>query len=263
LEGKQSRTAFRVRVTLLLCVLAVVVLYAVRDVLVRHARTEWRRPLDVAFVVVTQPGVDASAVAALRARVPDLAARLTSELHRYRPGAPAPFAFTLYGPTPLAEPLPVPEDGLLGAVRYAYGLHRFTGDIDGRLGVPKRGFDARLYLVLGAPTDRAVVEGMSEHGGRIGVARAELDADAVDIALFVATHELFHTLGASDHYGPDGRALVPDGLAEPERSPLYPQEFAEVMARNRPVSPTSEERPESLAELAVGPSTAREVGWKR
>lgn len=258
----KSRTAFRVRVTLLLSVLAVVVLYAVHDVLTRHARTEWRRPLDVAFVLVTGPGIDAAAVTALRARVPDLAERLTSELHRYRPGAPPPFAFTRYGPTPLAESPPAPEDGLVGAARYAYALHRFTSDIDRRLGIPQRGFDARLYLVLAAPTDRAVVEGMSEQGGRVGIARAELDTDTVDLALFVAAHELFHTLGASDHYGPDGRALVPDGLAEPDRSPPFPQEFAEIMARNRPVSPTSEERPESLAELAVGPSTAREVGWQ-
>jgi hypothetical protein len=262
-RSSSAGTMRALRVSLLLVLLVAVVVYAAHDVLSRRARNEWKRTLDVAFVVVTQPGVDTAAVAALRSRVPDLAARLTSELHRYRPDAPAPFAFTLYGPAPLVEPLPVPEDGLLGAVKYAYGLHRFTSDVDGRLGVPGRGFDARLYLVLSAPTDRAVVEGMSEHGGRIGVARAELDPHTLDNAHIVAAHQHFHTLGASDHYGPDGRALVPDGLAEPDRSPLYPQEFAEIMARNRPVSPASEERPESLAELAVGPSTAREVGWTR
>jgi hypothetical protein len=254
-------TAFRVRVALLLGVLAIVLVYAARDVLSRRARNEWNRTLDVAFVVVTEPGVEAGAVELLRQRVPDLADRLAQEFARYRPDAPRPFAFTLYGPTPLGEPLPVPADGLAGAARYAYELHRFTSDIDGRTNVPTRGFDARLYLVLSPPTDRAVVEGMSEHGGRVGIARAELDTETVDIALFVAAHELFHTLGAVDHYGPDGRALVPDGLAEPDRAPTYPQAFAEIMARNRPVSATDEERPESLAELAVGPSTAREVGW--
>jgi hypothetical protein len=250
-----------VRVTLLLGVLALVALYAAHDVWSRRDRNGWRRTLDVAFVLVTQPGVDAGAVDALRRRAPDLAARLAGELRRYRPNAPPPFAFTLYGPTPCAEPLPEPGDGVVGAARYAYALHRFTSDIDGRAGVPTRGFDARLYLVLGPPSDRAVVEGASEQGGRVGLARAELDADTVDLALFVAAHELFHTLGAADHYGPDGRVLVPDGLAEPDRAPPFPQAFAEIMARNRPLSPTSEVRPESLDELAVGPSTAREVGW--
>ena len=256
-------TAFRVRVALLSAVLVLVVMYAAHDVLSRRGRNDWRRTLDVAFVVVTEPGVDASAVDALRRRVPDLATRLAHELAKYRPNAPRPFAFTLYGPTPREAPLPVPADGLVEALRYAWGLHRFTSDLDERAGVPTRGFDARLYLVLSPPSDSAVVEGQSEQGGRVGIARAELDGDTVDLALFVAAHELFHTVGAADHYGTDGRALVPDGLAEPDRAPVFPQAFAEIMARNRPVSATSEARPESLDELAVGPSTAREVGWTR
>jgi hypothetical protein len=85
--------------------------------------------------------------------------------------------------------------------------------------------------------------------------------ETVDTALIVAAHELFHTVGAHDHYGPDGRALVPSGLAEPSRTPLYPQRSVEVMARNRPVSATDEARPLSLDELAVGETTAREIGW--
>lgn len=258
-----SKRALAVRVALLLALLAVVLVYAAHDVYSRRARNAWRRTLDVAFVVVTQPDVDAGAVDELRRRVPDLSARLAAELARYRPEAPRPFAFTTYGPTPLRPPLPVPGDDLWGAVRYAWELHRFTSDVDGRAGVPSRAFDARLYVVLSPPSERAVVEGMSQEGGRIGIARAELDLESVDLALFVAAHELFHTLGASDHYGPDGRALVPSGLAEPERVPLYPQAFAEVMARNRPLSSTEEARPTSLAELAVGPSTAREIGWTR
>lgn len=259
----KSRGAFYTRVALLLAALVIVLVYAAHDVYSRRARNAWRRTLDVALVLVTQPGVDAGAVEDLRRRVPDLADRLATELARYRPDAPRPFAFTTYGPLPLVAALPVPGDDLAGAARYAWELHRFTSDLDGRAGVPSRGFDARLYLVLAPPSDRAVVEGMSEEGGRVGIARAELDASSIDLALFVAAHELFHTLGASDHYGPDGRALVPEGLAEPERVPLYPQMFAEIMARNRPLAPADEARPQSLAELAVGPSTAREVGWSR
>ena len=95
----------------------------------------------------------------------------------------------------------------------------------------------------------------------MAIALAELDAEAVDTALIVAAHELLHTVGAQDHYGPDGNALIPSGLAEPDRIPLYPQRSVEVMARNRPVSATEEARPLSLDELAVGETTAREIGW--
>jgi hypothetical protein len=105
------------------------------------------------------------------------------------------------------------------------------------------------------------VEGSSEEGGRIGVARIDLDSSVVDLALFVVTHEFFHTLGASDKYDPAGRALIPDGLVEPKRVPLYPQRYAEVMTRNRVIAPGIERPPESLAELGVGTGTAGEIGW--
>ena len=72
-----------------------------------------------------------------------------------------------------------------------------------------------------------------------------------------------HTLGATDRYDAAGRTIVPDGLAEPTRVPLYPQRFAEVMGRNRPLSLGEEVVPASLDELALGDRTATEIGWLR
>jgi hypothetical protein len=126
-------------------------------------------------------------------------------------------------------------------------------------------YDSRIYLVL-KPTGSAgiaFVEGESEAGGRLGVAQADIDPEMVDFSLFVAAHELLHTLGASDKYGTAGRAIYPFGYADPNRSPLYPQPGAEVMARNVPVGPTRERPPASLDELYVGETTAREIGWIR
>jgi hypothetical protein len=253
-----------IRIGVLLAVLAVVLVHAARDVLARRSRNEWRRTLDVALVVVTEPGTDSAAIAELRSRTSELARRLTAEFRHYRPDGPPPFAFVHYGPVPLDHAVPVVDgDGLGAAARYAWDLHGFTRDTDVRAGVPSGGFDARLYLVVRPPSERGVVEGAGEHGGRVGIARADLTHRTLDLALFVAAHELFHTLGATDHYGPDGRALVPEGLAEPELTPQFPQRKAELMARNRPVSAREERRPESLDELGVGPSTAREVGWTK
>jgi hypothetical protein len=198
----------------------------------------------------------------LRTRIPALATRLRDEHRRHRASGGAPFSFVVYGPDGGSHAVPAPpRDGIVEAVRHALALRRFTGSVDDALSVPTRGFDARLYLVVKPATDQAAVEGMSEHGGRVAVALSELDAESVDTALIVAAHELFHTVGAHDHYGPDGRALVPSGLAEPSRTPLYPQRSVEVMARNRPISSSEEARPLSLDELAVGETTAREIGW--
>jgi hypothetical protein len=105
------------------------------------------------------------------------------------------------------------------------------------------------------------VEGASEQGGRIGIASCDLGDDMADFALFVAAHELFHTLSATDKYDASGHTLVPEGLAEPERAPRFPQRYAELMARNRPLDAEREAPPTSLSELRVGPYTAQEIGW--
>jgi hypothetical protein len=64
-----------------------------------------------------------------------------------------------------------------------------------------------------------------------------------------------------EQYDAVGRAVVPAGLVEPARTPLYPQAMAEVMARNVPLAGGAERPPDTLDELGVGPDTAREIGW--
>jgi hypothetical protein len=264
--GKRSRGwAFRIRVGVLLTVLATVLLYAWRDVHARRERTAFRRTLRVALVIVEAEPVEQRALALLRARIRKLEDRLAAEFHRYRPDGPRPFALVAFGPVPEVVPPPRRVDaGLIGLGRRAWELLRFTRDVDARAHVPSRGFDTRLYIVARpAHGAQAFVEGASEQGGRVGVALVDLDESMADFALFVAAHELFHTLGASDKYDAAGRTRFPEGLAEPDRVPQLPQRFAELMAENRPIDALHEEPPGSLDELAVGPSTAAEVGWQR
>jgi len=263
---RRSRTFFRVRVTVLLAVLAGVLLFAWRDVRSRHERTTWERPLSVALVLVREGPVGHAAVAAFRSRVPALEARLTEERRRYRPDAMHPFAFTFAGPVDLgASPPHAAGEGPIAAAQHAWAMWRWTRKVDALAGLDSGAFDSRIYVAARPPAseEREMVEGESEEGGRVGVVEVELDDSMADLALFVATHELFHTLGATDKYDESGRTLVPAGLAEPDRVPRLPQAYAEVMARNRPVEPGVEVPPESLAELAVGPETAAEVGWAR
>jgi hypothetical protein len=53
----------------------------------------------------------------------------------------------------------------------------------------------------------------------------------------------------------------PDGFAYPEKSPRYPQDFAELMGGRVPMSETKAEIPNSLAQTLIGDRTAREIGW--
>jgi hypothetical protein len=261
---KRPRTFFRVRVAVLLTILGGVLLWAWRDLRSRRERNTWERPLSVAIVLVRCGPIDDAAVAAFRARVPALDMRLAEEYHRYRSRAEHPFVFSFVGPVDAAQGPPrAGGDGLIDAARETWALWRWTSRVDRAAGIDSSVYDSRVYVAARPPAseERMMVEGESEGGGRLGTVEVELDAAMADFALFVTTHELLHTLGASDKYDSAGRTLVPAGLGEPDRVPLLPQVFVEVMARNRPVAPGVERPPENLEQLAVGPATATEIGW--
>ena len=263
LHKRHKKTWFVVRVSILLVLLLGVLLYAYNDVTRRRARNEFDRTLMVALVLVEHGDVAPEALQALRSRVWHLEARLYQQFRRFRKLAVKPFAFVVYGPAKLRVPLPeAPDSSWLALLRHALELRSFASDVDSQIDLPSRGFDARIYVVVTppGPENRGLVEGLSEHGGWIGVARSEFDAENVDITLFVAAHELLHLLGATDRYDAMGRTLIPEGLAEPELRPRFPQKYAEIMARNRPISPDNEVRPSSLDELWVGQLTAAELG---
>ena len=78
----------------------------------------------------------------------------------------------------------------------------------------------------------------------------------------VMVHELLHTLGATDKYA--YATLQPDfplGYVEPNRQPLHPQRFTEIMAGRRPLSTSEAEMPSALTRVRVGELTAQEIGW--
>ena len=78
----------------------------------------------------------------------------------------------------------------------------------------------------------------------------------------VITHEILHTLGATDKYDlSTGLPLYPDGYAEADRAPLYPQETAEIMAGKIPISEEKAAIPRGLHQVILGPQTAREILW--
>lgn len=264
----RSRRFFYVRVGVLLTILAGVLLWAWRDVRQRRARNEWDHTLVVAVALVRLEPIDDAAVAALRAQLPALEARLAAELGRHRPGAPHPFRFELIAPVDgTAPPAGPSSDGPLDLAKYSFALSRYVNDVDTRASIDDALYDARIYLVLRRPRQalRTLAEGRSEQGGRIGVVEVEIDSEAegAHLPLVVVAHELMHTLGATDKYDASGRTSIPSGLAEPDRTPRYPQRFAEIMSRNRPVSATEERVPESFDQIAVGSETAREIGWLR
>lgn len=262
--SKRERRWYHWRLAVWLALLGGVLLYAATDYSKRHARREWRRPLEVALVLLQQGEIDATLVQLFDARLAQLEAALSREFARYGGGF-QPFLFHTFGPVPepRAPPVAEAEPSFFEPLWLSLALRRFASAGDAAAGVPDGPFDGKIYVLLSPPESarQALAEGLGESGGRVAITHLELSEHSIDFGLFVVTHELFHLLGAGDRYAADGLAHLPEGLGEPDRVPRYPQYTVEVMARGRVLAPGQEVPPSHLDELRVGPITAREIGW--
>ncbi len=78
----------------------------------------------------------------------------------------------------------------------------------------------------------------------------------------VLLHEILHTLGASDKYDlSKGIPHYPEGFADSNQQPLYPQKKAEIMGGRIAISESEATIPDSLKSVVIGLQTAKEIGW--
>ena len=75
------------------------------------------------------------------------------------------------------------------------------------------------------------------------------------------THEILHTVGATDKYDHNNNPIYPEGYAKPGQKPLYPQRYAEIMAGRIALSEQKAKIPTSLKLTVVGEKTAKEINW--
>lgn len=261
-----SRRFRNARIVVLLAVLFVTMLWGYATLRRRAARTEWSRTLRVAVVLLQAdevPGLDPSL---LTGRLPALARVLEGEFRRHgRAGDAPPFEFYDIGLVQVGSepPAAVRNAAWYARAKHAWSLWRYLGRVHDAAGMDPGAFDARIYVVLAPPdgTRGGFVEGEAETGGEVGIVRTALTADTVDGAVIAIAHELFHVLGAHDKYDFDGNPVAPEGLAEPHRTPLFPQRYGEIMAGAIATGPGSGTPIWRLDDLRVGDATAVEIGW--
>ncbi|MGD8680930.1 MAG: hypothetical protein PVJ33_11215 [Lysobacterales bacterium] len=117
-----------------------------------------------------------------------------------------------------------------------------------------------LYHSLEAENEIGISVGMRK--GRYGVVKAIARKTAGSENLVVFTHEMLHVLGAADKYViSTGEPIYPEGYAQPEQRPLFPQRYAEIMGGRIPLSSITSTMPGSLEECKIGRQTAREIGF--
>lgn len=156
-------------------------------------------------------------------------------------------------------PLPPRQAGMLEAMVWSLKLRWWAWE-HSHIGKLKP--QIRLFVLYHDPNlTPALPHSTGLNKGKIGIIHAFASRQQHKQNAVVITHELLHTFGATDKYALGTlQPHFPEGYAEPERSPLHPQPYAEIMGGRTPVSPTQAEIPESLWQTMIGPMTAREIG---
>ena len=248
------------RITVLLVVLLVVAGQALID---RFSTTHWQRTVFVGAFPVSADASPATKdyLAQLDQRQIDgVADFLKAEARRYGVGIAEPLELTLYptltSPPPALEPSAGVLTRILWSLKLRYYRHRMLAAASPR---PK----IALFLLYHDPTlSQSLPHSAGLQRGLSAVVHLFASRSQEAQNRIVITHELLHTFGATDKYDPGtGLPKYPEGFAEPQRAPLYPQQLAEIMAGRMPLSATEARLPDSLQDERVGPLTAREIGW--
>ena len=117
-----------------------------------------------------------------------------------------------------------------------------------------------LYHGVRGNSELGISVGMRK--GRYGIVKAFASRQLLPKNNVVFTHELLHVLGATDKYVMStGEPVFPDGYAEPDRVPLLPQRYAEIMGGRIPLDYERSAMPASLEQCRIGKTTAVEIGF--
>ena len=179
---------------------------------------------------------------------------------RYHLGMRRPVEVQLGSIVSEIPPAPLTNGSLLDTLVWSLKFRVFAWNNSPKVLVKP---DIRLYLLFHNPVTNPVLSHSTAlNKGRIGRVNLFGDKNYAKQNLVILSHELLHTLTATDKYDLETTLpAYPDGFAEPNKQPLYPQDFAELMGGRVPVSETKAEIPKSLNQTLIGEKTAREIGW--
>ena len=137
---------------------------------------------------------------------------------------------------------------------WAYQANTFQGATPPHIRVFVKYFDVK--------DKQPLAHSLGLQQGMLGIVNAFADRKMTPSNAVVITHEILHTLGASDKYDlSTGLPLYPQGYAEADRQPIFPQELAEIMGGKIPLSENEVAIPRGLHQVLVGQKTAREIHW--
>ncbi|MFK8053945.1 MAG: hypothetical protein AB8F65_13345 [Woeseiaceae bacterium] len=248
-----------IRITILMTILIFV---AVSTYLTQQRTTDWDLTLRVRVYPINADGHPATD-AYIRSLSPDnfepVEAFMHREAKRYDDSVYQPVQIEL-GPQIVEQPPKLAEaPNVLDAILWSLKMRWWAGSVTDEFEDYQP--DVRIFVRYHEPNGRLMLEdSVGVRKGMFGIVNAYTGRRNRGRNQVVFTHELLHTIGASDKYDPrNNQPIALDGLGEPDRSPLYPQRYAEIMGGRVALSATTAEIPSSLAKTVIGQSTAREI----
>jgi len=248
-----------VRISILLFILFFV---AVSTWLTQARSTDWNNSL---WIKIYPINADGSAEASKY--IEDLEIRhfegietfLERETERYARGIKRPVRVEL-GTLVRKQPPALPaEPNMLSVMWWSLKMRWWSGSVtDVQDDIEP---DVRIFVRYHRPDLAVTLENsVGLQKGMVGIVNGYASRRHRGTNNVIIAHEFLHTLGATDKYSPiDGHPIGPDGIAEPDRSPLYPQRYAEIMGGRIALADDDSEIPSSLKYAVIGPLTASEI----
>jgi hypothetical protein len=195
--------------------------------------------------------------------IADIEGFLNEEAQGYGIGIARPVSVELYPPVIERPPERSANSNVFQNMWWSLKLRLYARRASRASGKPPP--QIRIFVIYHDPTfSQSVPHSVGMQKGLVGVVHAFASDRMSGTNNVVIAHEILHTLGASDKYDPETLAPVyPGGYAEPDKSPRFPQPFAEIMAGRRAIDGRTSEIPESLDRVVVGEATALEIRWIR
>lgn len=250
-----------VRIAIIVTVLVIV---AAGQLLREKRLASWRNTVLITVYPLIADGRDGTQAYASRLgpdSFADIGAFFARESQRYGQALDQPLRVQVARPSTVLPP-PVPKsDNPLAIAWWSLKMRWWTWRQERQDGLPAP--DIQVFVLYrdgqGAPVlDRSV--GLRK--GMFALVNAYALAGMATRNRVVIAHELLHVLGATDKYaGSDNMPAWPDGFANPNQVPRYPQRLAEIMGGRIPLAQGRARMPASLRECVIGPLTASEIGW--
>jgi hypothetical protein len=252
----------RLRIAILLLILLFVALNTYFD---RVYSTDWNTPLRVAAFPINADGSEVTE-RYIHQQPPEAFQEIETffeqEAKEYGLQMERPIRLALAPPLTDTPPALDPRAGRLSVLLWSLKMRYWAWRVDAPPGPAP---DIKLFIIYHDPAiSPAVPHSVGLQKGLFGIVHVFADGGMRGSNDSVIAHELLHTLGATDKYDLQSNQPVhPDGYAEPDREPLYPQSFAELMGGRIPASSAESTTPESLQQVIIGGKTATEIGWRK